>query len=75
MPPDGETLVEVEARIASLLQELYTYDGRTVLLASHCAIMQVLLCQALRMELTGRWRFRLDPAAVSELISTSTATA
>ena len=68
MPPDGESIDAVEARIGSLLQELYTYEDRTVLVASHCAIMQVLLCQALRMDLAGRWRFRLDAAALSELI-------
>jgi broad specificity phosphatase PhoE len=47
---------------------LAAHEGQTVLLASHCAILQVLLCQALRMDLAGRWRFRLDPAALSELI-------
>ncbi len=68
MPPDGEAIADVEARIAALLRDLAAHEGQTALLASHCAILQVLLCQALRMDLAGRWRFRLDPAALSELI-------
>jgi alpha-ribazole phosphatase len=69
-PPGGETLLEMTARLRSLLGDLRrrTADGcETVLLVGHRGSLRILTCMALGLPSAALWRFRLDLASVSEL--------
>jgi broad specificity phosphatase PhoE len=70
VPPGGETLAELAARLRSFLDDLVLrhrdYE-QTVLLVAHRGSFRVLLCLALGLPPAAHWRFRLDPASLSEL--------
>jgi broad specificity phosphatase PhoE len=68
-PPGGETLAQLASRIDVFLGALTagaTLD-RTVLVVAHQGSLQVLLCLALGLSPRAHWKFRLEPAALSEL--------
>lgn len=67
-PPGGESLAQLGERVESLMRDIAAeHRHQTVLVVAHGGSLQTLLCLALGLELTGRWRFRLDPASVSEV--------
>src|SRR5260221_9557046 len=67
-PPGGETVRQLHDRAAHALDRCYAeYPAGAVLWATHGGLIGVLLCHVLRLDLTHRWKFRRDNAAVSEL--------
>jgi broad specificity phosphatase PhoE len=69
-PPGGETNIAFRDRLARALdrwQAAYPRPDDTVLWVTHGGVIGVLLCYLLGMDLTRRWQFRKDNAAITEL--------
>lgn len=67
-PPGGETLVQVVARVQSLLDDIVrVHPDQTVLLVGHGGPLRVLLCVAMGLDPRVHWQFRLGIASLSEL--------
>jgi phosphoserine phosphatase len=66
--PDGESLQDLQLRLAEVLRMLVEqHPSDTVVLVGHDSGIRVLLLQALDHSLSTYWRITHDPAAVSEL--------
>lgn len=64
--PGGETIPQVQARIAGLLQRLHgQHDGKTVLLVASGGPLQILIAHLFSMPVEGHWRLRIDNGALS----------
>ena len=64
--PGGETLVQLDQRIAGFSIKLRQHDpGETLLVVAHSGVLRTLICQLLEMDMRHRWSFRLDLASVS----------
>ena len=64
--PQGESLHEVASRVESFLDQLLrTHREGAVLLASHDAVLRILLLQTLGLGHEHFWKWRLDNASVS----------
>jgi broad specificity phosphatase PhoE len=69
-PPGGETTLVFRDRLARALDRwraAYSQPDDTVLWVTHGGVLGVLLCHLLGMDLTRRWQFRKDNAAITEL--------
>lgn len=67
-PPGGETVLQLRDRAVRAFDRWYAeYPTGTVLWVTHGGIIGVLLCHALRIELSHRWQFRRDNTGLSEL--------
>lgn len=65
-PPNGETLLQLAARVASALEELkIKYKDETVLIVSHSGAIQTLLCLVLGVDLSRYWQFRVLQASLT----------
>ncbi|MFC4172149.1 histidine phosphatase family protein [Microvirga sp. GCM10011540] len=65
-PPDGETMLEVQARIVGAMEQMRkTYSGRPVVLVSHCDVIKAALLYYLGMPIDAYGRFDIDPASIS----------
>lgn len=64
--PDGESLQDVARRVRSFLQETLIKHARgNLLIATHDAVLRVMLLEMLRMNLEYFWRWRFDNGSVS----------
>lgn len=64
--PQGESLLQVQSRLQSLLARLLQeYAGRAVVLVGHMVVNRVLLCTLLGLDLGFFWCLGQDPAAVN----------
>lgn len=65
-PLGGETVLQLRDRAVRALNRCFAEhpEGR-VLLVTHGGLMGVLFCHLLRIELTHRWQFRRDNAALT----------
>ncbi len=64
--PGGEGLVDVQARLLVLMDELATrHPGETVALLGHQIVNKVLACTLLGLDLDQIWRVHLDTAGIS----------
>ncbi len=67
-PPGGETLAQLAARVAALLEELHTtHSEGTIALISHGGTLRVLLCVVLGYPLKRYWQFEVDNTAIAEI--------
>ncbi|MCB5173906.1 histidine phosphatase family protein [Microvirga lenta] len=65
-PPDGETMLEVQARIVGAMEQMRkTYSGRPVVLVSHGDVIKAALLYYLGMPIDAYGRFDIDPASIS----------
>ncbi|MEG1502012.1 MAG: histidine phosphatase family protein [Synergistaceae bacterium] len=63
---NGESLNDIKNRITPFLNELYTIDKDiNILIASHDAIIKVLLCEFLNTSLSSFWRFQIANCSIS----------
>ena len=68
--PDGESLDDVAARVSDFLQDLVAeHPEGSILVATHDAVLRVIILQTLGMGLEFFWRWRFDNASVSMLES------
>jgi alpha-ribazole phosphatase len=68
-PPGGETVIQLAERVYSFLSEVRAESkrDRAILVVGHNGSLQMLLCLALGLPPESRWKFRLEPASLSEL--------
>jgi broad specificity phosphatase PhoE len=67
-PPGGETVAQLRDRCARALTHWQTrYPESTVVWVTHGALIGVLLCHVLDIDLKHRWQFRHDNASISEI--------
>jgi alpha-ribazole phosphatase len=67
-PPGGETIAQLRDRCARALTHWQTrYPESTVVWVTHGALIGVLLCHVLDIDLKHRWQFRHDNASISEI--------
>ena len=67
-PPGGETIAQLRDRCARALTRWQTgYPESTVVWVTHGALIGVLLCHVLEIDLKRRWQFSHDNASISEL--------
>ncbi len=64
--PNGESLQDVSARVQSFLQDvLARHADGNILIATHDAVLRVIVLQTLLMGLEYFWRWRFDNASLS----------
>jgi alpha-ribazole phosphatase len=64
--PGGESLDQMEKRVASFRDRLESHAGNdTVLIVAHAGILRTLICQLMGLEMKHRWMIRLDLASLS----------
>jgi broad specificity phosphatase PhoE len=68
-PPGGETLIQLADRIGSFFAEVKRElsPKRTLLVVAHRGALQVFLSLALGLPPDAWWKFRLEPASLSEI--------
>jgi len=67
-PPNGETLLQLSARVQSALDEMKSkHKDETVLLVAHGGTIQVLLCLILGVDLKRHWQFHVAQASLTIL--------
>lgn len=65
--PRGESLQELAARAASVLQLIQSYAHERVVMVSHDSVNRALLMQAMALPLASYWRIAQSPCAISEV--------
>lgn len=64
--PDGESIGEVEKRVALFRKRLEGHGSKeTVLVVAHSGVLRTLACQILGMDSEQRWQMHLDLASLS----------
>jgi broad specificity phosphatase PhoE len=64
--PMGEGLVDVQARVLSLLDDMTTHHpGATVILAGHQIVNRVLVCTLLGLDMDRIWHIQQDTAGIN----------
>jgi len=64
--PGGESLVELEDRVAKFKTRLADHQAnKTILVVAHAGILRTLICQLLELEMKSRWNIKLDLASLS----------
>jgi probable phosphoglycerate mutase len=65
-PPNGETMLEVQVRIISAMEELRRiYSNKTVVIVSHGDVIKAALLYYLGCPVDAYDRFDIDPASIS----------
>jgi 2,3-bisphosphoglycerate-dependent phosphoglycerate mutase/probable phosphoglycerate mutase len=65
-PTGGESLAEVATRVSVAWNNLLrTYPGGRVLMVTHAAPIQLVLCATAGMPITEHWRWRIDLGSVT----------
>jgi probable phosphoglycerate mutase len=68
-PPYGETMLEAQARIVGVLEQLRSrYPDRSVILVSHSDVIKAALLYHLGLPLDAYGRFDIEPASISTLV-------
>lgn len=68
-PPEGETMLEAQARIIKAMEQLRSlHSGRSVVLVSHGDVIKAALLYHLGMPIDGYTRFEIDPASISTVV-------
>jgi broad specificity phosphatase PhoE len=66
--PGGETLYQLQARVAVFVSTLKERHGDgTVILVSHGGVLRVMICHLVGLELKYWWNLRLEGASLSEV--------
>jgi len=69
-PPEGESMLEVQTRIAAWLELVATtHDGETIVAVSHGDVIKAACCHALGLSLDFLARFEVDPASLTTLVA------
>ncbi|WP_414473069.1 histidine phosphatase family protein [Microvirga sp. M2] len=68
-PPEGETMLEAQARIVHAMEELRGFhEGRAVVLVSHSDVIKAALLYYLGMPLDSYGRFEVSPASITTIV-------
>jgi broad specificity phosphatase PhoE len=67
--PDGELMLEVQARaISELLRLREQHAAETVVIVSHADVIRAVICHLLGMPLDHLLRLRIDPGSLNEIV-------
>ncbi|RWO01938.1 histidine phosphatase family protein [Mesorhizobium sp.] len=68
--PGGETMLDVQQRVVSLMQQLRKrYQNQCVALVSHADVIKAAACKVLGLPLGDCFRFDIDPASITTVVS------
>lgn len=68
--PGGETMLDVQQRVTSLMQQLRKrYQNQSVALVSHADVIKAAVCKILGLPLGDCFRFDIDPASITTVVS------
>ncbi|TIL76917.1 MAG: histidine phosphatase family protein [Mesorhizobium sp.] len=68
--PGGETMLDVQQRVVSLMQQLRKpYQNQSVALVSHADVIKAAVCKVLGLPLGDCFRFDIDPASITTVVS------
>ena len=68
VPPAGEALTDVAARVAQGVRELIAlHEGETVVLVSHAIVMRLIVLAALGLGAERLWTVDASPAGITEV--------
>ncbi|RUV69523.1 MAG: histidine phosphatase family protein [Mesorhizobium sp.] len=68
--PGGETMLDVQQRVTSLMQQLRKrYQNQSVALVSHADVIKAAVCKVLGLPLGDCFRFDIDPASITTVVS------
>ncbi|RWC35213.1 MAG: histidine phosphatase family protein [Mesorhizobium sp.] len=68
--PGGETMLDVQQRVTSLMQQLRKrYQNQSVALVSHADVIKAAVCKVLGLPLGDCFRFDIDPASMTTVVS------
>jgi broad specificity phosphatase PhoE len=68
-PPYGETMLEAQARIVGVLEQLRTrHPNRSIILISHSDVIKAALLYHLGLPIDAYARFDIEPASISTLV-------
>jgi probable phosphoglycerate mutase len=68
-PPDGETMLEAQARIVGAMERLGSaYGNRAVVLVSHADVIKAALLYHLGLPIDAFVRFDIDTASISTVV-------
>jgi probable phosphoglycerate mutase len=68
--PGGETMLDVQQRVISLMQQLRKrYQNQSVALVSHADVIKAAVCKVLGLPLGDCFRFDIDPASITTVVS------
>jgi alpha-ribazole phosphatase len=65
--PEGESFLDVQARVVSFWEELLTTEDETVIVSTHSGVIRTLLCHVLDIPLKNAFRLDLHYGTVSKL--------
>jgi broad specificity phosphatase PhoE len=69
-PPGGETMLEVQARVMSLIERLaQTYRNGALVLVSHADVIRAAVCFYLGLTLDAWPRFEIGPASITTIVT------
>lgn len=69
-PPEGEAMIEAQARIIGAMEELRSlYAGRSVVLVSHSDVIKAALLYHLGMPIDAYDRLEVEPASICTLVA------
>lgn len=63
--PGGESLADLAARTAVIIDEIHEKAEHTIVVVAHNFVIKVMLCQLLELPLSNFRRFQIDLASVS----------
>ncbi len=67
-PPDGETPLQVAARVAAFNDDLRAnHQNETLLLVAHGGALQILICLLLDISIEKFWQFNLDHCSLTKI--------
>ena len=69
-PPDGETMLEVQIRLARWLEAWSTTDAGTVAAVSHADVIKSVVALTLGLSLQAHDRFEVSPGSVTTVSAT-----
>ncbi|MER9326878.1 histidine phosphatase family protein [Mesorhizobium sp. M0152] len=68
--PSGETMLDVQQRIASLMDRVRErHQNQCVALVSHADVIKAAVCKVLGLPVGDCFRFDIDPASVTTIVS------
>ncbi len=68
-PPGGETMLEVQTRVVSALEQLRRkHPGQSLAMVSHSDVIKAALLYYLAMPIDAYSRFDIDPASISTVV-------
>jgi broad specificity phosphatase PhoE len=69
-PPGGESMLEVQARVARWLEDLaQRHAGKAVAAVSHADVIKAALCHALGLCLDHHGRIEISPGSISAIVT------